>query len=111
MQEFRVEETTSAVAFLSVCLLLQLPFERIDGNPTPTVIFKGRPSHFHAFVLLLSCTFTSGLITICLRQMYSTFGRCCRHIALLSLITAVAIFLGLVMVDLLPLLSLSAIVT
>ncbi|GMH15233.1 hypothetical protein Nepgr_017074 [Nepenthes gracilis] len=110
VQESRVGETLAAVAFLSVFLLLELPFEQVDGNPVPAVIFGGRPSLFHAFVLLLNGTFASGLIAPFLRQQYPRISQCCRHIAVLFMVTAVAIFLGLAMVDLLPLLPVSAVV-
>ncbi|GMH15238.1 hypothetical protein Nepgr_017079 [Nepenthes gracilis] len=106
-QGYRVEKTASMVAFLSIFCMLQLPRELIDGEPVPTVIFKGRPSYFHAFVLLLLCTFSCGFIAILLRPLHPKVAGYCRCVTLFSLIAAVAIFCGLAIVNPPPFSSLS----
>ncbi|GMH15242.1 hypothetical protein Nepgr_017083 [Nepenthes gracilis] len=98
-QDYRVEKTALSMGFLSMCFQLQLPFELIDGYPVPTVIFKGRPSYFHAFVVLLMCTFSCSLITFLVRQLRPKLAGYCRLITLFSLIAAVAIFCGLAIVN------------
>ncbi|GMH31203.1 hypothetical protein Nepgr_033046 [Nepenthes gracilis] len=101
MPRISMEEAITVVAFVSVFLLLKLPMEKIDGNPVPTVIFKDRPPHFHAFVLLLVFSFSGGLMAISLRPLYPKIAVYCRYMAVLSITGAASIFSGLAIVGLL----------
>lgn len=93
--KYSAEEIISAASFVAVFSLLQLPFERVDGSPVPTIIFKDRPSLFHAFVLGLNFAFCGGVITISLRQIYPKIADVSRYLSILSMLVAVGIFFSL----------------
>lgn len=65
---------TLRLALVSAYLLLRLPFEKIDGNPAPTIIFKGRPAFFHALILSLDFAFSGATVTICLHSKCPKMG-------------------------------------
>ncbi|XAR65338.1 hypothetical protein NMG60_11009427 [Bertholletia excelsa] len=85
------EETIFGGAFLTAFSLLQLPYERINGNPVPTVIFKDKPSFFHAFLLALNVAFSSAVITMSLRDICPRLTRHSRRLSIVSMATAVGI--------------------
>lgn len=95
MSKYSVEELISFFSFVAVFSLLQFPFERIDGNPVPTIIFKDRASYFHAFVLGFNFAFCGGVMTISLKQIYPRIADICRYLSILSMSVAVGIFLTL----------------
>ncbi|KAK2976383.1 hypothetical protein RJ640_008093 [Escallonia rubra] len=64
----RLEEAIFGVTFVTIFALLQLPCEKIQGSRVPTVIFKGKPAIFHAFVVSLDFAFTGAVMTMSLRQ-------------------------------------------
>jgi len=49
---------------MAAFLLLQLPFEEVDGNPVPRVVFSKRPARFHAYLLALNFAFTGAVMTM-----------------------------------------------
>ncbi|KAL7218548.1 hypothetical protein ACSBR2_011753 [Camellia fascicularis] len=57
----RVLEFILVASFTITTLLLIIPFEYIDGNPVPTVFFKGLPTTFQAFVVCLVFSFSGSL--------------------------------------------------
>ncbi|CAL5336206.1 unnamed protein product [Camellia sinensis] len=57
----RVLESILITSFAIVTVFTILPCEYIDGSPIPTLIFRGRPSTFHAFVAFLVFAFSSSL--------------------------------------------------
>ncbi|KAL8161417.1 hypothetical protein V2J09_012906 [Rumex salicifolius] len=95
MSKYSPEEIISAVSFVAVFSLLQLPFEKIDGSPVPTIIFKDRASYFHAFVLGLNFAFCGGVITISLRQIYPKIADISRYLSILSMLVAAGVFSAL----------------
>ncbi|KAK2976382.1 hypothetical protein RJ640_008092 [Escallonia rubra] len=56
-----LEEVICGVTFVTIFALLQLPCEKIQGSRVPTVIFKGKPTIFHAFVVSLDFAFTAAV--------------------------------------------------
>ncbi|KAA8532824.1 hypothetical protein F0562_033060 [Nyssa sinensis] len=86
-----LEETIFGAAFVTVFALLQLPYEKIDGNPIPTIIFKNKPAFFHAFVLSLNFAFSGAVMAISLRERYTGIARNCRRLAIVSIAMAVGI--------------------
>lgn len=70
-----IQEMIFGFAFLAAFGILQLPNEKIEGNPVPTILFKNKPSFFHAFLLSLNFAFTGAVITISLREKYPKIAR------------------------------------
>ncbi|CAK7322517.1 unnamed protein product [Dovyalis caffra] len=52
------------IAFTIGMSLNLLPQENIDGKPVPTVIFKGHPSIFRAFVIAVIFAFTGSFCSL-----------------------------------------------
>ncbi|KAG6751212.1 hypothetical protein POTOM_045731 [Populus tomentosa] len=52
------------ITFTTGMFLNLLPQENIDGNPVPTVIFKGHASIFHAFVISVIFAFTGSFCSL-----------------------------------------------
>ncbi|KAK3002230.1 hypothetical protein RJ639_021707 [Escallonia herrerae] len=94
----RLEEVIFGVTFVTIFALLQLPCERTQGSRVPTVIFKGKPAIFHAFVVSLDFAFTGAVMTMSLRQGYPHLARHCRLLAIFS-VAAVAGILVCLAVD------------
>jgi len=92
-----VEEIVLGVAFIGVFGLVQLPYDKIDGNPVPTIIFKSKPTFFHAFVLSLNFAFTAAVLTMSLRDVYPRVASYCRQLAILSIGTAGGILMYLLL--------------
>lgn len=61
------EEYVFSVSYVIGMSILYLPKEYIDGNPVPTVIFKGQPKTFHSFLLGLIGAFTCAVSTLYIR--------------------------------------------
>ncbi|GMN38913.1 hypothetical protein TIFTF001_008151 [Ficus carica] len=79
------------ISVATVLVLSQLPYQKIDGNPVPTIIFKNRPSSFHAFILSLNFSFFGSFMTGPLRRRYPRLARCCLLLAVVSMTVGVAI--------------------
>ena len=77
--------------------LLQLPYQKIEGNVVPTIIFKNNPSYFRAFVLSISFSFFGSFMAIATRDRYPRPASCCSSLAMLSVIVGVAILAWLIM--------------
>ena len=86
-----VEELIFGVTFVTAFGLLQLPYQKIDGNPIPTIIFKDNPSSFHAFLLAINFAFTGAVLTVSLRAGYPKIARYCRQLAVVCVTAAAGI--------------------
>nr|DAD31581.1 TPA_asm: hypothetical protein HUJ06_010432 [Nelumbo nucifera] len=95
----RPEELICALSFMTVVSLIQLPYEYIDGNPIPTIIFGGQPSTFHAFLLSLVFSFSGAACTMMLREDYPKAARYCRRFGIAAFFVAVLIFLWAALPD------------
>lgn len=87
----QVEKLILWASVVTVLGLVQLPYQKIDGNPVPTVVFKNSPSLFHAFILSLNFAFFGSFVTISLRERYPRLARCCLLLAVVSMTVGVAI--------------------
>ncbi|KAI4357939.1 hypothetical protein L6164_001854 [Bauhinia variegata] len=87
---YTILECILGLCFTVITLLLQLPYEYIDGNPVPTVIFKGRPTTFHAFIISIVLAF-SGATNAIITSNQSTFAKFCGYYAMASMASALAI--------------------
>ncbi|KAK9279967.1 hypothetical protein L1049_013651 [Liquidambar formosana] len=85
-----VMESILFVSFTTATILILLPYEYIDGNPVPTVIFKGLPSIFHAFVISIMFAF-SGACNALLIPNKPSIVRFCRYYSLASMASAIAL--------------------
>ncbi|KAH7516170.1 hypothetical protein FEM48_Zijuj10G0107100 [Ziziphus jujuba var. spinosa] len=56
--QITVLESILYVCFSTVTTLLLVPYELINGTPVPTVLFKGLPSTFHAFIISIVLAFS-----------------------------------------------------
>nr|KYP48304.1 hypothetical protein KK1_029996 [Cajanus cajan] len=89
---FTVLECVLGLCFTVITILLQLPYEYIDNNPVPTVIFKGHPRIFHAFIICIIFAF-SGSTNALVAFNKSTFSKFCGYYAMASMASAMAILL------------------
>ncbi|KAI7980534.1 hypothetical protein LOK49_Contig138G00004 [Camellia lanceoleosa] len=93
-----LEEMIFGVVYVTGCGFTQfVPYEEIEGNPVPTVIFKDKPSFYHAFLLTLTFAFTASVVTILLRHRYPKIATRCRVLAFASTAIALGIVLWLVL--------------
>lgn len=76
------------ITFTTGMFLNLLPQENIDGNPVPTVIFKGHPSIFHAFVISVVFAFTGSFCSL----MIDKKPKVSRFFAYLSVISMASVF-------------------
>ncbi|RZB91281.1 hypothetical protein D0Y65_023616 [Glycine soja] len=60
-----------------------LPYEYIDNNPVPTIVFKGRPRTFHTFIIFIIFAF-SGATNALVAFNKSIFSRLCGYYAMAS---------------------------
>jgi len=97
MHKKSLDEVILGVAFVTVFALPVLQYEKIGDNQVPTLIFKDKPSSFTAFVLALNFAFTAALMAIYLRERCRRFASHFRVLALVSIATAVAIPMWLVL--------------
>lgn len=88
-----LDEIIFALTFLVAFALLQLPYEKINSNtPVPKIIFKNKPSLFHAFLLALNFAFTGAVMAICTRRGYPPkMANISRGLSVVSAATALAI--------------------
>ncbi|CAL5390944.1 unnamed protein product [Camellia sinensis] len=89
----RVLELIIIASFAIVTVFIILPCEYIDGSPTPTLIFKGRPSTFHAFVAFLVFAFSSSLNKLLIHNKPLILTKFCQCIAIASMMSALSLLL------------------
>lgn len=76
------------ITFTTGMFLNLLPQENIDGNPVPTVIFKGHASIFHAFVISVIFAFTGSFCSL----MIDKKPKVSRFFGYLSVISMALVF-------------------
>lgn len=91
-----LDEVIFTVSCISALLLLQLPMEYIDEKPVPTVIFKGHPSIFHAFLICLMGSCFGSVCSIHLRERKPKVARFYYLFGVASMVLSFAIFLWVV---------------
>lgn len=92
----QIEELILGISIGITLALVKLPYEKIDGNPVPTIIFKDKPGLFHAFILALNFSFFGSVITISLRERYAKVARYPLTLAVVSMATAFGILTWLI---------------
>ncbi|KAJ9709475.1 hypothetical protein PVL29_001113 [Vitis rotundifolia] len=80
------------ISFTVAGFLMVLPSEQIDGNPVPTIIFKGHPSLFHAFLISVSFAF-NGAFTALMMENQSKFARFCGYYSIASMASAISVLM------------------
>ncbi|GMY32695.1 btb/poz and math domain-containing protein 2 [Fagus crenata] len=73
-------------------IFMILPHEQVDGTPVPIVVFKDRPTAFHAFLISIMLSFT-GAFSAMLIQHRPRVERFCRVYAMASMVSAISILL------------------
>ena len=73
-------------------LFMLLPHEQVDGSPVPTLVFKDRPTAYHAFLISIMLSFT-GAFSAFLIQHRPRIERFCKAYAMTSMVSAIAILL------------------
>ncbi|GMY32758.1 btb/poz and math domain-containing protein 2 [Fagus crenata] len=73
-------------------IFMILPHDQVDGTPVPIVVFRDRPTAFHAFLISIMLSFT-GAFSASLIQHRPRVERFCRFYAMASTISALAILL------------------
>ncbi|KAI8011687.1 hypothetical protein LOK49_LG06G01098 [Camellia lanceoleosa] len=89
----RVLESILITSFAIVTVFTILPCEYIDGSPIPTLIFRGRPSTFHAFVAFLVFAFSSSLNALLIHNKSLILAKFCQCISIASMISALSLLL------------------
>ena len=87
---YTILECILGLCFTVITILLQLPYEYIDENPVPTIIFKGRPTTFQAFVVCIIFAF-SGATNAIVASNKPRFARFCGYYAMASMASALVI--------------------
>ncbi|KAJ7943269.1 Na(+)-translocating NADH-quinone reductase subunit D (Na(+)-NQR subunit D) like [Quillaja saponaria] len=83
------------VSIATALALIQFPYQKINGNPVPTIIFNDKPTLFHAFILSLNFSFFGSFTTITLRDRHPRLARCCLLLAVVSMAIGAGIVLWL----------------
>ncbi|EXB44926.1 hypothetical protein L484_026514 [Morus notabilis] len=91
-----LEEAILWASMATAFALLLLPYENTNEKPLPAIIFKGRPSSFHAFILALNFALFGSFLAISLRRSYPRIARCCLTLAIISLAIGIGIPLWLI---------------
>ena len=90
-RETKLEKVILCASVATVLVLVQLPYEKINDNPVPTVIFKDSPSLFHGFILSLNFSFFGSFVTIYSRERWPRLAKCCLSLAVVSAAIGAAI--------------------
>ncbi|GMP53413.1 hypothetical protein CsSME_00018867 [Camellia sinensis var. sinensis] len=88
----RVLEFILVASFIITTLLLIIPFEYIDGNPVPTIFFKGLPTTFQAFVVCLVFSFSGSLSALLIHDT-SLLAKFCEYTSMASMTSALSLLL------------------
>ncbi|GMN33381.1 hypothetical protein TIFTF001_041886 [Ficus carica] len=78
-------------SIVATLVLVQLPYEKVDGKPVPTILFKNNPSLFVVYILSLNFSVFGSFTTISLQERYPRLGRCCLFLAVVSMAIGIAI--------------------
>lgn len=85
-----------SLSFQTVILILLIPYEQVNGNPVPAIIFKGLPSTFHAFVLSIVMAFTGAFNALMLATNKPKIAKFCSYYSMACMASAVALFISAV---------------
>ncbi|CAL5336173.1 unnamed protein product [Camellia sinensis] len=92
--ETRVLESIVIASFTIVIVLVILPCEYTNGSPVPTLIFKGLPFTFQAFVVSLAFAFAASLSALLIHDHNNSFlTKLCQFISIGSITSALSLLL------------------
>ncbi|KAK7307006.1 hypothetical protein VNO77_39685 [Canavalia gladiata] len=89
---YTILECVLGLCFTVITILFQLPYEYINENPVPTIIFKGHPTTFHAFIICIIFAL-SGATNALVVSNKSRFSIFCGYYAMASMASAFGILL------------------
>ncbi|KAK9276664.1 hypothetical protein L1049_006200 [Liquidambar formosana] len=72
--------------------LIQLPYEQINGNLVPTVIFRGLPSTFHSFVVSVIVAFSGAFVALMIPNK-PKISRFCGYYSMAAMLSAVGLLI------------------
>ncbi|KAK7268703.1 hypothetical protein RIF29_21409 [Crotalaria pallida] len=82
-------ELVLALCFTVLIILQRLPYEYIDFNKVPTtVIFKGRPTTFHSFIICIVFSFSGATSALIVSSHKPRFARFCGYYSMASMYSA-----------------------
>lgn len=84
-------------SFKTVTLILLFPFEQVNGNPVPTIIFKGHPSTFHAFLISVVMAFSGAFNALMLATNKPKIAKFCSHYSMAFMASAVVLLIWAVL--------------
>ena len=90
------------VSVAATLVLVQLPYQKVDGRPVPTILFKNRPSLFQSYILSLNFSIFGSFLAISLRERHPRLARCCLLLAAVSITVGIAILAWLMVLDPVP---------
>ncbi|XAR51600.1 hypothetical protein NMG60_11006272 [Bertholletia excelsa] len=93
------EEIVLGLSYLMGTSLFQLPMENINGNPVPTVIFGGRPTIFHAFVIGICASVCGAVGAFELRRRDPKLAGYYRRFAVGAMALTLSVLLGAALTD------------
>uniref|UniRef100_A0A0A0KT20 PGG domain-containing protein n=1 Tax=Cucumis sativus TaxID=3659 RepID=A0A0A0KT20_CUCSA len=80
------------LSFKTVTLILLFPYEQVNGNLVPAIIFKGLPSTFHAFLLSIVMAFSGAFNALMLATNKPKIAKFCSYYSLGFMVSAVVLF-------------------
>ncbi|KAH0724698.1 uncharacterized protein LOC125875477 [Solanum stenotomum] len=80
------------IAFLTAIAIFQLPFERINEDLVPTVIFTRKPLLFQAFVFSLMFAFSGSMASESMKENQPKIALLCHKLAIFSVAVAGGVF-------------------
>lgn len=87
------DEFIFIISGIVALLFLYLPMEYIDGNPAPTLIFKGQPYTFHAFIVCVLGTSCGSRCSMYLHDRNPKAARIFRYFGCWAMLGSVVVFL------------------
>lgn len=81
------------VSFTTATVVIQGPHEYINGVPIPTLLFKGLPSTFYAFIISIILAFSGAFSTLIMFRQMENFARITGYCSIISLASAMALLI------------------
>ncbi|XVE91702.1 hypothetical protein REPUB_Repub01dG0033500 [Reevesia pubescens] len=85
-------ESILFISYTIATILILLPQEYVNGNPVPTIVFKGRPATFHAFIICIIFAF-SGAFCALMIPNNTKIARLCGCYSIASMASALSLLI------------------
>ena len=92
-------ESILFICFATANILVALPFEQVESNRVPTVVFKGLPSAFHAFVISLIFAFNGAFCGLIIHNYQPKIVRIFSYHSIVSMASAICILVFAIFQD------------